>query len=439
MEVKEDIEVSLDKSKKQERDLVELRSEKLGALLNLNSSEVSTGYYNLCIPDYQRIYSWEEKNVFRLLEDINIHGDKEYHMGSIILHERRNTEGNTIAYDLVDGQQRLVTLSLLLHELGRPHFDLLNESFESKKARDYIAYNRWLIKNYLKKEKNRFNENLILKNLNFSVLILRSNNLDLAYTFFNNENAKGKPLSDYDLLKSHHLRFIQIPEQAEHAAERWHRLLQESDNDDYNKPLGRVFEIYLFRLRKWLRKRNWDETAKRKIKTEFEAAPVISNIAPFGEKFSFYESIQGGAHFFAYAEIFINRFHDFRRIPVYSLLHRYLSWEKHWWYRDVMEALIFAYYLKFGNLYMYEASIKIIKFISQHRYNTSRAYLKSVLSHASDSEIVMMIEQATSPTFFLAEMDIEIRKMPLHSELSGTRARFQNAIEKIEKTLVDLI
>lgn len=33
----------------------------------------------LKIPDYQRIYCWEEKQVVRLLDDIKNHGHKEYH------------------------------------------------------------------------------------------------------------------------------------------------------------------------------------------------------------------------------------------------------------------------------------------------------------------------------------------------------------------------
>lgn len=424
-----------------ENNNVELRTEVLGQLLGLlpaneESEQIS---YSLSIPDYQRIYSWEEKNVIRLLDDIQNHAGKTYHMGSIILHKTKKKEaytGEKIVYDIVDGQQRLVTLSLLLLQLGETNFGLLKESFESKKAQSYIAHNKWIIANYITTQKQHpFDKEKILKNLRFSVLTIESTNLDLAYTFFTSENGKGKPLTDYNLLKSHHLRFILIPEQAQHLAERWDNLIQSSDNDDNSNELGRTFEVYLFRLRKWMRKRTWNDNAKRKVKSEFEAAPIIHTIPPFGEQFNFYESIQGGTHFFAFAEHFIYRFNSFRKSQAYLLLNKYLNWEKHWWYRDVIEALIFAYYLKFGKLYLNEASILIIRLVSHHRYETSRAYLNSIFKHASSSEIVLMIDQATSPTFFLAEMKAVIKTLRFIPEYKGTRARYKNAIDKIEKTL----
>ena len=66
----------------------------------------------LKIPQYQRIYCWGEKNVIRLLDDLfNI--DKPYCIGSIIL----QLKGSNV-YDIIDGQQRLVTLSLLLLQLN---------------------------------------------------------------------------------------------------------------------------------------------------------------------------------------------------------------------------------------------------------------------------------------------------------------------------------
>lgn len=79
-------------------DSVELRSEVLGKLLDLstiNNQEVLSNY-TLSIPDYQRIYSWEEKNVIRLLDDIHNHGNKTYHMGSVILHQTKNKENKII-------------------------------------------------------------------------------------------------------------------------------------------------------------------------------------------------------------------------------------------------------------------------------------------------------------------------------------------------------
>jgi hypothetical protein len=205
-----------------------------------------------------------------------------------------------------------------------------------------------------------------------------------------------------------------------------------SDNDDNTKAMGRTFEIYLFRLRKWMRKKRWAEHEKRKVKNEFEAAAIIPNIPAFGEQFHFYESIQGGAHFFAYSEQHFHRFNEFVRTAPYLALNKYLNWENHWWYRDIIEALLFAYYLKFGTLYLNEACLSITRIISQHRYENYRSNLDSVLVYAGESEIVMMIAQATSPTFFLAEMKTIIKKLPVvPNDLTGTRKRYQDHVNGI--------
>ncbi len=401
---------------------VELRSLSLEDVLGIDG-----GDFKLKIPEYQRIYCWEEKHVFRLLEDINLRIDAPYHLGTIILHKKPNNE-----YDIVDGQQRLVTLTLLLLLLdNKIDFPLSKETFTSTLAENYIAYNKWLIQNYLKKPNNIVKDSL-LKNLRFSVLILESSNLDLAYTFFSSENGKGKSLTDYDLLKSHHLRYIYIANQAEHLAERWDDMIR---NDNQQEPLlPKILGLHLFRLRKWMRKRNWDDGETRKVKNHFEAAPTIPDIPPFGEQFHFYETIQGGAHFFAFVEHFITRFKEFYQLEFCKQLHR-LYGERHWWYRDVIEGLLFAYYLKFGQQYILSAFDKIIDLVSHHRYVTIRTNLHSIFHYVSDSEIVMMIDQATSPTFFLAEMKKKIDILPYYEDFYGTRKNYKTQIDFIKNSL----
>jgi len=413
---------------------VELKMMTLGDLFSDNSGNGNK--IQLKIPDYQRIYSWEEKQVMRLLNDVHQIANKPYHMGTIILHKRNNGQ-----YEIVDGQQRLVTLTLLLLELPKENestlITLANASFESEEAHRYIAYNKWLIQNYLKTRKIKADN--LLKQLQFSVLLLCSENLDLAYTFFTANGNRGKSLSDYDLLKSHHLRFIYLPEQALHLAGRWDNLIRQSDNNNQENALARTFETCLFRSRQWMRNRTWDEDEKRKVKNHFEAALIIPEIPPFGEQFDFYETIQGGTHFFAFAEHFIERYKEFQRTIPYKQLHMRLNWEKHWWYRDVIEALLFAYFLKFGIQYLCDAFALISKNVAQHRLKTFRAYLHSILKYVSDGEIVMMIDQATSPTFFLAELKALNDAFHEPEELSGTRQLFNNHLQEIYKQLDPLM
>ncbi len=412
----------------QQMENVELHTKTLGQIFQINESIENRLEFPLSIPDYQRIYCWTEKNVHKLLDDIVESENKTYHLGSVILHKTNNT------YAIVDGQQRLVTLSLLLLQLQNEESPLLNETFESTEAQAYIAYNKTLIKNYVERNKDKINVENLLDKLQFSVLIINDGSLDLAYTFFSNQNSRGKSLTDYDLLKAHHLRYVHIEKQAIHLAERWDNMVLNSSNDASDKELGRTFGIYLFRMRKWMRKKQWSENQKFKVKTEFEAASTIVDVPPFGEKFHYYESIQGGAHFFAYADHYIYKFRNFSQTPEFISLNA-LGSESHWWYKDAIETLLFAYYLKFGTIYLSEALFCIEQIISEHRYGSGRSSLRAVLEHASNSEIVMMIDQATSPTFFLAETLQLIKKQSPFEEKKGIQIRYYNKVVGIQSQL----
>lgn len=96
-----------------------------------------------------------------------------------------------------------------------------------------------------------------------------------------------------------------------------------------------------------------------------------------------------------------------------------------------MEALIFCYYLKFGNRFIYEAALSIVRYISQIRFEKGRAYEPTIVNYAKDSGIVLMIEQATSPTFFLAEIEIAVNRLRRIDGLEGIRSAFR---EKCKST-----
>src|ERR1700688_3708220 len=72
---------------------------------------------NLRIPPYQRPYSWEPSTALQLLNDISdAFQDEErseipYVLGAVILHQE---EGRDSALNVVDGQQRLLTLKMIL-------------------------------------------------------------------------------------------------------------------------------------------------------------------------------------------------------------------------------------------------------------------------------------------------------------------------------------
>lgn len=399
---------------------VELYTLTLLHLLNLN----------LRIPDYQRIYCWDEKTIRVLWDDIqNLDKEEKYRLGTIILQRTGNT------FQIIDGQQRLVTLSLILSALHIEGISLLDEKYQTKLAEDYIAYNKYLIKNILsgvRRNKRRVTAERLWNGIEFNVLILNDSSIDLAYTFFSNENSRGKALSDFDLLKAHHLRFItENHEQSMHLAKKWDKMILSGDKADNESERAyvRSLSLYVFRLRHWIRMQSWDDNAKYNVKREYEAAPSIPEIPPFGEQFYWNESIQGGAHFFAYVDIILSRFNTLTSTNAYKAIHR-LDMETHKWYRDVIESLLFSYYLKFGEQYLTEALMLISKRVSMHRYEYSRVHLGQLQQYGADTNIVMMIDRATSPTFFLAELVQVIKEMPVLEPRTNIQQRYSQEMSR---------
>lgn len=72
-------------------------------------------------------------------------------------------------------------------------------------------------------------------------------------------------------------------------------------------------------------------------------------------------------------------------------------------YREMILALAFGYYLKFGRDYLAEALNAISRVVVQHRYENYRAQKSSILESISRRNLIQMIDHATSPTFMLAE------------------------------------
>lgn len=79
--------------------------------LDRNVQQVlSTGYYR--IPRFQRPYSWTEENLEEFWTDTIVDSDADYFIGAVIVFETGSNR-----FDVVDGQQRLTTLTIMLAAL----------------------------------------------------------------------------------------------------------------------------------------------------------------------------------------------------------------------------------------------------------------------------------------------------------------------------------
>lgn len=81
------------------------------------------------VPVYQRAYAWGEDEIATLLRDVHDyrerHGGSSYYIGSLVTYPRGRVDESPVAYEVVDGQQRLTTLFIILAVCdGGPGFPL---------------------------------------------------------------------------------------------------------------------------------------------------------------------------------------------------------------------------------------------------------------------------------------------------------------------------
>ena len=85
------------------------------------------------IPTYQRRYSWHDRQVWELIEDIELIENNDTHLlGSIVCLAGHHTAGMN-KLELVDGQQRLTTITILL-ECIRQRLDYESEIDDAKEV-----------------------------------------------------------------------------------------------------------------------------------------------------------------------------------------------------------------------------------------------------------------------------------------------------------------
>lgn len=396
------------------------------------------------MPEYQRNYCWDKDNITNLWKSLGF-SSGNIHLGNIILQER---EGK---FDIIDGQQRLITLTIFAMALGfKSPLPLLKCILRSSQSVRNLANAKYIVR-CLSQQRDKTLRDIFSeqsgRSIRFGILVLSaSTSLDLAYTFFNSQNSKGVPLTDYDLLKAHHLQYILNTDQARHLASRWDRLLSQKQPQEVSEVKASVdvktaIGKHIFRLRSWMRLK---ETSKavHAVRDEYVAAPIVSAIPPFGERFSFYEKIQGGSHFFAFAENFVEQYQMFKETAVYETLTGILTYSTHRYYKDVIETLLFGYFVKFKTSYLSEAFFAISSIIADDRYSSGQMRQKRLFEHAKNSRIIMMIDQSPSPTFFLAEALAAVSINPLtlsDEELQGKRLEFYNELRKGVKELLPLV
>ena len=239
------------------------------------------------IPRFQRAYSWEQDQIIQFWQDINDSLGETYFIGSMVVYD---LDRSSVA--VVDGQQRLTTITILLcaireayKKLGRSDLaDGLQAYIEQRNRENRTEYvlqtessfpflQEEVLKNSpseaiyevgheevaIQRAYNLFKEKIaeelqpILDNkeqskddnlhdsvamlskirdtvFDLSVIVVSLDNEDDAYLIFETLNTRGKDLALSDLLRNHFTKFIKPTGGVDNAKLKWTKVLDVIDS-----------------------------------------------------------------------------------------------------------------------------------------------------------------------------------------------------------------
>lgn len=223
----------------------------------------------LAIPEYQRPYKWTARNAIQLLDDIIEAKDNNkevYRVGTLILHKDIDVN-RQVLYNIVDGQQRTITFSLLLYALYELEktkdvlkIEFLNQHiFNNSDSCRNIPNNLNAFRRRIDKcvdgddnqEHVRNMRNLrVFIEKQCEIIVVITDNVSEAFQFFDSQNARGKALYPHDLLKAYHLREMADVDETktEKIVKEWEKIRQHE--------LASFFGDYLYRIKEWING-NW--------------------------------------------------------------------------------------------------------------------------------------------------------------------------------------
>lgn len=226
---------------------------------------------NLKIPEYQRPYRWSTESAVTLVTDsYSAFVDKvsEYRIGSVVLH--REVDANNLnKLNIVDGQQRLTTISIMFFVFDELIKDggyadkskLLDEEYNELSCKA-IVNNLDIIRrkiNEIDKNQLKGYVDFLLNKCTLVKIVTESE--QEAFQFFDSQNSRGKELAPHDLLKSYHLR--EMTDESEGTKV---EIINAWENTEQEK-LKNLFSDNLYPLVRWYKQKDGLNYSTKDIKT----------------------------------------------------------------------------------------------------------------------------------------------------------------------------
>ncbi len=417
----------------------------------------------LCIPEYQRPYRWQSKQIQRLLADIEEHQKREkerlsrpredgvklapipYYLGSAILH--RDTGGKL---NIIDGQQRITTLALLGQVASKTRCDLVYNSPVSR--RQIVRNLQWL---GCANATSKVIKEICFDQLEFTLVI--TNSEDDAYAFFETQNTGGVRLSGPDIIKAHHLRAV-TESRVDDFALRWEAM------GDLNPVVGAL-----------LRGRYWRSVGPRKLPSHNKPMEIRTNIVNelaectgTGDDIAYAQTIrthQAGGAVSVYTPIVgyglrqplnsgVNTIHYLQFFE--KLQRQYLmgpmpttanTGKFAYFYhglvcklggcgylKQLYDACLLMYLSQFGEQHLYRASVKIFRVVYSRRVENRKAVLEqSVAAFVRDTPVLDWIAMSYTPEQCFSSFDgfeLKVSEDGLKADTNGIKKRFLLEVQR---------
>jgi uncharacterized protein with ParB-like and HNH nuclease domain len=285
---------------------------------------LSESYYR--IPRFQRPYSWDHVNVEEFWNDTVVESDVDYFIGNFVVYDDKSALG------VVDGQQRITTLTLLLcalrDELAKQgesklakglhalieranissekyyvlqtetSYPYLQENIQRfpekpeaaedpgpeetllKQAFDYLSDKIGGIVTAIQSEphiskprkKERIREELSKvrdKVLGLKLIVTQVENDDDAYIIFETLNTRGKDLTLSDLVKSHLSRLLKPANKGvDRARDKWQKLNETFEESEADIRVSTFIHHYWLSRYEYTTEKKLYKALKRQIKKE---------------------------------------------------------------------------------------------------------------------------------------------------------------------------
>lgn len=387
---------------------------------------------NLIIPDYQRAYVWDTERVKMLLEDLDEQINKtntsdkrlykfllgnlrlctriknnqnvdKYLLGSLILCEGKD-KNNKKVLEVVDGQQRLVTLALILRVLFNDSDSgnfLSKSEFTHSESKKHIKENYDFIKSWFEARPDKHDKFKANLKDTIEFICILAPLLDDAFIFFDSVNAKGMRLEAYDLIKAFHLRALEDysvkskdskSSFTAYFAKEFERLAKEKDGEN----LKILFNETLTPARQWLRY-NSDKVSYQmdiynefctEIPQRFKSSPLIAK-----DSLGILQNFVGGVDFFEFLSHFHRLYTQLQSVEFYKELEA-IDWASGFIYNRYIYIMATLIYLdKFPNGRVDYMLRLIARAVFALRCSEERIYIQTARNFAK--EILPLIYYAS--------------------------------------------